>query len=185
MRRRKNYTYAKMRRMPSPTETEPEYVADSDSDDSELADWNEQFMADAEAEVAEEEMQWSSEEEQPMDLEQAAILTSYNMARYQNLREETNEHILARVTQISRERAPTEEAGRLLMAAERHRLLELDSQRLAEAVSSQEARVARNERLVGASLKGQRRREAPTPVAMRHRQLCQESAARRAHAKQT
>ena len=55
MPRHKSSTYTKMSHMPSPTQTEPEYVADSDSDDSELADWNEQFMADAEAEVKEEE----------------------------------------------------------------------------------------------------------------------------------
>ena len=67
-------------------------------------------------------------------------MASYNMARYQNRRarvlEETNEHILARVTQISDERAPTEEAGRLLMAAEWQRLTEAAGTRFGRQVQA-------------------------------------------------
>jgi hypothetical protein len=60
-----------------------------------------------------------------------AILASFNAARDQwiedQVLEETNAAILERVFEISRERAQTEEAARLLMAAVRQRLLELNA----------------------------------------------------------
>ena len=126
----------------------------------------------------EEEEEEAEEERTPVDPEQAAILASFNSARVQNIRalvlEETNEYIMERVVQISLEQAPTEEAGRLRMAAEQ--------QRLTEAASREEARVAQYEEhrhQVRAQLKGQRCRAAPsTPAAMRCRQMLEERVAR-------
>ena len=59
--------------------------------------------------------------------------------------EETNTANFEHAVQISRERAATEEAGCLLMAAERQRLLELNAQRQAEAAPREDARLAQNE----------------------------------------
>ena len=79
-------------------------------------------------------------------------------------------------------RAPTEEAGRLLMAAEQEKLLELTAWRQAEAATPDETRLRLNEesRLRRAKLKRQRRKSTPpTPEAHRHRQMLKETVARR------
>jgi uncharacterized protein (DUF2267 family) len=74
------------------------------------------FEAEAERIATEEEQQPAA------DPEQAAILESCSLAHDQRnaarTLEQANQQLLQRVMAVSRERLPTEEAGRLLMEAE-------------------------------------------------------------------
>ncbi|XP_047083204.1 strigolactone esterase D14-like [Lolium rigidum] len=69
----------------------------------------------------------------PPDPEQAAILASLNAERFGTLKEEQREFIndanLEHALEISRQRAATEEVGRLLMEAERQKLASLNAHR--------------------------------------------------------
>jgi hypothetical protein len=100
------------RMLPTP-EPEQEAFPSEDFDDFEFVEWNEAFSVDVEARVMEEET---------VDPEHVAILTSFNIVRNQRntilVLEETSA-IHERVAEISHERAPMEEAGRLLMEAKR------------------------------------------------------------------
>jgi hypothetical protein len=75
--------------------------------------------------------------------------------------------------EISRQRAATEEAGRLLMAAERQKLLELNAQCRAEVAAREQARLAQNEasRQWQATLRVQRHEKMSPSAAMFHRQM--------------
>jgi phage terminase Nu1 subunit (DNA packaging protein) len=84
------------------------------------------------------------------------------------LKEEEREFVNDANLEISCQRAATEEAGRLLMEAERHKLIELNARHHAEAFAREQARRAENkasqQRLAA---RGQRHRQAPaTPAAM-------------------
>jgi phosphoglucomutase len=80
--------------------------------------WDEAYIADVEAEAAEEVVQWG---------EQAAILASLNAHRFQSLKEEERDFFnnanLEYAVEISYQRVATEEMGRLLTAAERQKLI--------------------------------------------------------------
>jgi hypothetical protein len=122
--------------------------------------------------------QWGEEQQVHGDPEQAAILASYNAQRFRRLDDEQLEYInnanYEHAVKISHQRAATEKAGRLLMAAERPKLLELNAQRQAEVAAREQARPAHNEefRRWLAALRGQHRRQAPTsPTAMLYRQM--------------
>lgn len=179
MPRRLQTTYGKLNRIPPPQpepENESHPLADSFSGDSYYE----------EAEVTVEMAQFAGDVPPLPDSQQAAYLESYNMARDRETSDrvfqQMNDSILERQLEISLERAPTEEAGRLLMAAEREKLLELDARRHAEAATREETRLRLNEesRLRRARLKRQRRRTTPpTPEAHRHRQMLKETVARR------
>jgi hypothetical protein len=100
-----------------------------------------------------------------------------NVQRFWRLNEEEREFVndanLEHALEISRQRAATEEVGRLLMEAERQKLIELNAHRHAESFAREQARRADNEasrqRLAA---RGQGRRKAPaTPAAMLHRQM--------------
>jgi hypothetical protein len=101
-----------------------------------------------------------------------------NAQRFDRLKEEQREFIndanFEHAVVILRQRAATEEVGRLLMAAERQKVLELNTQHQAEAFAREQARLAQNDkyRLWLALLRVQRRWQAPaSPVAMLHRQM--------------
>lgn len=83
--------------------------------------------------------QWGEQPQGPADPEQAAILASLNAQRFQRFKEEEREFVnnmnLEHALEISRQRAATEEAGRLLMAAER----QLNAHRHAEAFAREAA----------------------------------------------
>jgi hypothetical protein len=105
--------------LPSPPPTELELEPEP-SDIFALAErvlLDAKFEADAGREAAEEEQQPAA------DLEQAAILESCRLAHDQRnaarTLEQADHRLLQRVIAVSRERLPTEEAGRLLMEAER------------------------------------------------------------------
>jgi hypothetical protein len=91
-----------------------------DSENSQFDEWDEVFIADADAEAAEEVSRWV--EEQPFygDLEQAAILAFFNVQRFRRLEEEELEYIndarSEHAIEISLQRAGGHgEAGRLPM----------------------------------------------------------------------
>lgn len=189
MPRRLKTTYSMLglngRALPPPQpqpELEPEPQADdehsSDKDeDPRFEAWHDVYIAEAEAEAAEEAAQSGEPPQAPADPEQAAILASLNAQRYQRLREEEREFVndanLEHVLEISRQRAATEEAGRRLMEVERQKLAELNAHRHYDAFARQQARRAEieasRERL---EARGQRRRQAPaTPAAILHRQM--------------
>jgi hypothetical protein len=138
-----------------------------DSDDSQFDEWNEAFEADAYAKAAQEAAQAQWGEEQPFhdDLELAAILASFNTQCFRRLEEEVLEYVndahFEHAVEISRQQAATEEAGCLLMAAERQRMLELNAQHQAEAAAREQARLTQNEefRQWQDVLRGQRRRK--------------------------
>jgi hypothetical protein len=92
------------------------------------------------------------------DPEQAGILASYNMQRFRRLKEEQrevfNDANLVHALEISRQRAATEEVGRLLMEAKRQKLYELNARRHYEEFAREQAR-----------------RSAATPAVMLHRQM--------------
>jgi hypothetical protein len=130
-------------------------------------------------------VQWGEQLQVPADPEKAAILVSLNTQHFWWKKEERDEFIndanLEHAVEISRHRAATEEAGRLLMAAERQKLLELNAQRQVEAFARKQARLAQTEesRRWLAPLRGQRHRQAPaSPAAMLHRQMCEARAER-------
>jgi UDP-N-acetylglucosamine pyrophosphorylase len=72
-----------------------------------------------------------------------------NVQPFRRLKEEQREFIndanFEHAVEISRQRAATEEAGRLLMAAERQKLIELNAQCHAEAFAREQARLTQNE----------------------------------------
>jgi hypothetical protein len=80
--------------------------------------------------------QWSEQQQVPGDPEQVAILASFNKQHFRRLKEKDQEFFndanFDHAAEILRQRATREEAGRLLMAAERQKLLELNAQRQAE-----------------------------------------------------
>jgi hypothetical protein len=105
------------------------------------------FVEDAEAKAG----QWGAEKQfqgDPKHAKQTPILASFNAQCYYRIQEkvleETNAANLEHSVQISRERAATKEACRLLMPAEPHRLLELHAQRLVET-AHEEARLEQTE----------------------------------------
>ncbi|KAK1631517.1 hypothetical protein QYE76_005832 [Lolium multiflorum] len=117
--------------------------------------------------------QWGEEQQVHGDPEQAAILDSLNPQCFRRLKEEQIEHVndanFEHAIEISRRWAATEEAGRLLMAAELQRMLELNAPCQAEAAAREQARLAQNEESLQwlAALRGQRRRQAPpSPAAI-------------------
>jgi hypothetical protein len=135
--------------LPSPPPTELELEPEPSDifalglDEAELAErilLDAKFEADAEREAAEEEQQPAA------DLEQAAILESCRLAHDQGnaacTLERADQQLLQRVMAVSRERLPTEEAGRLLMEAERQRMLELNARALAEETRREDERLA-------------------------------------------
>jgi hypothetical protein len=114
----------------------PQLDAESDfnSDDSagsQFDAWDERFEADEEAKAAEEMAQWGKEQQVHGDLEQAAVLASYNTQRFRRLDDEELECInnanYKHAIEITRQRVATEEAGCLLMTAEWQKLLELNA----------------------------------------------------------
>jgi hypothetical protein len=109
----------------------PDFNSD-DSGNSQFDEWNEAFTADTEAEAVEEVAQWGEEQQVHVDPEHAAILASFNLERLQRLKEEELEYVndakFEHAVEISRQWAITEEAGRLLMAAEWQRMVELNAQ---------------------------------------------------------
>jgi hypothetical protein len=113
----------------------PDFNLNEFSDDFEFNEWNDTFITGADAELVEEKADWGVEEQFEGDPEQEAILASFNVQRdrriREQVREETNAAIFKRIVEILCEMAPTEEVGRLLMAVERQRLLELNAQRQA------------------------------------------------------
>jgi hypothetical protein len=94
----------------------PEFNCDGFSDDSEIDEWNEVFIEDADAEATEEQAQWGDEGQFEGDAEQAVILDSFNMQRYRRIWEqvpvETNASNLEHVVQISRELEAMHGGGR-------------------------------------------------------------------------
>jgi hypothetical protein len=121
---------------------------------------------------------WGEEQQVHGDLEQVEILASYNAQHFRRLDGEELEYInnanYEHAVEISRQRAAMEEAGRLLVVAEMHKLLELNAQRQDEVAAHEKARLAQNEesRRWLASLRGQRHRQAPlSPAAMLHGQM--------------
>jgi hypothetical protein len=101
-------------------------------------------IANADAEVAEEQAQSGGEEQFHGDLEQEAVLASFNAEPCTRIREQvlekTNATNFEHAVQILRERAAKEEACHFLMVAERQRLLELNAQCQAEAAAREKAR---------------------------------------------
>jgi hypothetical protein len=93
--------------------------------------------------------QWGEKQQVHGDPEEAAMLASYNTHRFPRLEDKQLEYInnanYEHAIEISRQRAATKEAGRVLMAAERHELLELNAPRQAEAAAREQSRVAQNE----------------------------------------
>jgi hypothetical protein len=174
---------------PAPPQPQPQADDEHSSDEDEgprFEAWHDVYVAEAEAEVAEEAAQSGEPPQAPADPEQAAILASLNAQRYQRLREEEREFVndanLEHVLEISRQRAVTEEAGRRLKEAERQKLAELNAHRHQDAFARQQARRAEieasRERL---EARGQRRRQAPaTPAAMLHRQMREATEEKRA-----
>jgi hypothetical protein len=72
---------------PQPPQPQPNADVDYNSDDSIdpwFEEWDEAYIADAEAEAT----QWGEPPQVPADPEQAAILTSLNAQRFQCLEEE-------------------------------------------------------------------------------------------------
>nr|XP_051229653.1 uncharacterized protein LOC127347514 [Lolium perenne] len=139
------------------------------------------------AEAAEEVTQWDEQQQVPGVPEQTAILASFSVQRLRRLKEEQREFIndanFEHAIEISRQGPATEEAGRLLMATERQKILEHNAQRQAEAAARKQARLAQNEasRQWLASLRGQCRRQAPaTSAAMLHHQMREARVERRA-----
>jgi hypothetical protein len=119
-----------------PPQLDADIDIDFNSDDSRFDEWDEAYIADAEAKATEEAAQWGEQQQVPGDPKQAAILAILNAQRFRRLEEGEREFFNAtnfdRTVEISRQRAATEEVGRLLMAAERQKLLELNAQRQAE-----------------------------------------------------
>jgi UDP-N-acetylglucosamine pyrophosphorylase len=75
-------------------------------------------------------------------------LVSFNAQRFRRLKEEEQEFFndanFDHAVEISRQRAATEEAGHLLMAAEQQKLLEVNTQRQAEAAAREQAKLTQN-----------------------------------------
>jgi hypothetical protein len=130
---------------PSELEPEPSDIFALGLDEAELAErvlLDAKFEADAGREAAEEEQQSAA------DLEQAVILESCRLAHDQRnaarTLEQADHRLLQRVIAVSRERLPIEEAGRLIMEAERQRLLELNARALAKETRREDERLAMN-----------------------------------------
>nr|XP_051202476.1 uncharacterized protein LOC127316097 [Lolium perenne] len=156
---------------PPQPEPEPQHDTEYSSDDDEdprFAVWHEAYVADAEAEEAEEAAQWGEQPQALADPEQTAILVSLNVQRFQRLKEEEREFF----NNANLEHALME-ARRLLMEAQQQKLCELNAHRHYEAFAREQARhveiEASRQRL---EARGQHRRQAPaTPTAMLHRQM--------------
>jgi hypothetical protein len=128
-------------------------------------EWNETFEAYADADAAKEVAQRGEEQPFHGNPEQASILASFNAQRFRRLKEEELEYInnanFEQAVEISRQQSSTEEASRILMAAERQRMLNLNAQRQVEAAAREQARLTQNEefRQWQDVLRGQRRRK--------------------------
>jgi hypothetical protein len=128
----------------------PDFNSDN-SGDSHCDEWNEEFIADAETEVAEEVAQWGEEQQVHCDPEKAAILASFNAQLFWRPLEEHleygNDTNFKHTADISRQRVTTEEASHLIMASERQQLLEFNAQCQAKAATREQARLPRTRSL--------------------------------------
>jgi hypothetical protein len=106
--------------------------------------------------------------------EQATILASFNAHHFRRLKEEElkymNDTHFEQAIEISHQRAATEEASRLLMAADRQGLLEMNVQRQAEAAARKKSRLTQNKdsrqtMLRGSAVGKLRRRRRPCSSA--------------------